>query len=700
MAVLEKIRVKMGVFITVIIGVALLSFIIDADTLRSAVSIFSNKYDVGEMNGNAISYQDFQKKVEYFNNIHQLVTGSATIDEQSSDMINQSAWQDFLSENVVIPTIESAGIAIGEDELFDLSQGASISPILAREQAFIGENGTFDRNLLVQFIRAIPTDNTGNLSTYWSYLEKNMIIDQMVSKYITLLAKSNIKNPVELRRSIDENNITSEVSFVIQPFGFDEDTTITVTKQEVKEYYNKHKHSFEQPAGRDIEYVVFEVTPSEQDILLASKDIDALMPEFATTTKLKNFLARNSDKPLDSYYYKKGELISKSEALDSFAFSANMSSVLEPIKEDDALLAARINSIKQMPDSVFVQHILVAGADKAIVETQVDSLLNLLSKGANFSTLAAENSADKNPNALIPGDIGWMTQSTTIPGFDTCFVASVGKSFKLESQYGMHIVRVKEATKPITKVQLAVLEKAIVASRETFQLFYSQANDVASKSEGKIEKFNSVTEEMKLYPLPAYNIAEGSRTVANYSNAKEISRWVYGAKKDEVSQIISLDNKYFFIVAVTDIREKGIPAIDKIEKEIASVLRREKSSEKVLAQIKEQVAGISSLEAVAEKLGTTVSTQSGVSFGSPGARSFDPKFVGAVAGAPERTLVGPIAGSVGAYIFRVDSREIGAFFTEDDAKQQQEQSFSYQLQMIPEIFAKQAGVVDNRAKFL
>lgn len=699
MAVLEKIRVKMGVFITVIIGLALLSFIIDADTLRSATSLFSNKYDVGEMNGNSISYQDFQKRIEYFNNIHQIVTGSASVDEQSSEMINQSAWQDMLSDNVIIPAIEKAGIEVGEDELFDLTQGATISPVLAREQAFIGQDGTFDRNQVVQFIRAIPTDNTGNLATYWNYLEKNMVVEQMVGKYITLLSKSNIKNPAELIRSIDENNITSEVSFVIQPFGFEEDTTITVTKREVKEYYNKHKHSFDQPASRDIEYVVFEVEPSLDDISAARQDIEALIPDFKTSTKLKTFLARNSDKPLDTYYYKKGELASQSEVLDSFAFSASKSDLLDPYKEGNVFRAARINSVKKLPDSVFVQHILIAGVDKADVEGQVDSLLTLLSKGADFSTLAAENSADQNPNVANPGDIGWMTQSNAIPGFDTCFVAPVGKPIKLESQYGMHIVRVKERTKLQTKVQLAVLEKEAVASKETFQTYYSQANEVASKSAGNIDKFNEVLSEMNLYALPALNIAEGAKNVANYSNAREISKWVYEADKGEVSQIISIDNKYFFIVAVTEVREKGIPPVEKIEKEIASVLRREKSNEKVLATIKEQVSGLNSLEAIAEKLGTTVSTQSGVSFGAAGSRTFDPKFVGAVSGAPVNTLVGPIAGNVGVYIFNVDSRETGAFFTEDDAKQQQNQAFARQVQMIPFILSELAEVEDNRAKF-
>ena len=63
MAVLEKIRVKMGLFITVVIALALLSFIIDPSTLQSTLSMFSSKYDVGEINGEGISYQDFQKRV-------------------------------------------------------------------------------------------------------------------------------------------------------------------------------------------------------------------------------------------------------------------------------------------------------------------------------------------------------------------------------------------------------------------------------------------------------------------------------------------------------------------------------------------------------------------------------------------------------------------------------------------------------------
>ena len=119
MAVLEKIRVRMGVFITVIIGIALLSFIVDAQTLQSAISMFTSKYDVGEMNGKAISYQEFQKKIDYFTKIQQMTTGQATLDEQGQEMVNESAWQDLMGDNVLIPAMEDAGVRVGEEEMLE-----------------------------------------------------------------------------------------------------------------------------------------------------------------------------------------------------------------------------------------------------------------------------------------------------------------------------------------------------------------------------------------------------------------------------------------------------------------------------------------------------------------------------------------------------------------------------------------------------
>ena len=698
MAVLEKIRVRMGVFITVIIGIALLSFIVDAQTLQSAISMFTSKYDVGEMNGKAISYQEFQKKIDYFTQIQQMVTGQASLDEQGQEMVNESAWQDLMGEYVLIPSIENAGIGVGEEELLDLTQGTSISPVLMREQSFMGQDGSFDRNKLVEFVKAIPQDESGNLATYWSFLEKSIKNDQMFTKYISLLDKSTITSPVEMKRVIAENNTTSDVSFVMQPFGFMPDTTVTVSQQEIKDYYNKNKAKFDMKASRDIDYVVFEVIPSAEDIKLAKEDIEKVYEEFTTTTNLKSFLARNSEKQLSDYLFKQGELASISPALDTFAFSAPLTAVLPVFQEGNTFRAARINAIKSVADSVFVEHILLDNSAPEVAMAKADSLIKLIDGGADFQTLAAENSLDKNPN-VAPGELGWMTQLMKLPGLDTCFTAPLNKPLKVATSYGLHIVKASKRTAPVKKVQIALLEKSAVASKQTFQDYYSKANELASKADGKMEQFQAAVKEMNLSVVPAVGIEEGAKTVATYNNARPISRWIYEAKKNDVSQIISIDNKYFFVVAVTGVREAGIQPFDAIKDNIKTVLQMEKTNEKFFQSVKEKLAGTNSIETVAEILGTTVSKQSGISFGAMGAQSMDPVFIGAATSAPENKLTGPVKGNLGIYLFNVDARTQGEFFTEQDAKMRSGQMFSYKLQQLQSIFEKTGKVKDNRLKF-
>ena len=694
MAVLEKIRVKMGAFITVIIALALLSFIIDPSTLESTMSMFSSKYDVGEINGEAISYQDYQKKVDYFNQIYQMTNGSATND-QVQDMINNSAWQNEIAERVILPAIEDAGLRLGEGELFDLTQGKNSSPVLANEASFLNENGQFDKARVAEFVKAISQDQSGQLQMYWGYLESNLVKDQLLTKYVSLLVKSMISNPVELSRAIAENNTTYNVDFVVKPYMFSIDSTITVSNQEIKAYYEANKHNYKQTESKDIEYVVFEVVPSLSDIELAEKDINKVYEEFTTTANVKNFLARNSDQPFNNYYYSQSELASMPGEVAEFAGKAKVGDVLAPFQDNNTFVAARVMDIKSLPDSVFVKHILLQGEN----EKKADSLIKVLNGKGDFVKLAQEFSADQNPNVAEAGDLGWLTQRYMIPGFESVISAAKNEILKLKTTYGTHIVKVTKATKAEKKVQVALLVKESVAGKETYAEYYAKANDLASKCEGSLEKYNAAVKELNLNSYPAFRVAPSAKTIANYERAREVIRWVNENEKGDVSPIISVDNKYFFVVAITGERESGIASINEMATQIKQILTVEKQGEKVAAETKALVEGASSIEAVAEKLGLTVSNQAGMAFSSLTSQQLDPKFIGAVAGAKEGELVGPVVGDVGVYYFVVNGKETGAFYTEDDAHNRKAQEFSYMSRLLPAIMAEGAGVVDNRYRF-
>ena len=695
MAALENIRVKLGVLITVLIAVALLSFIIDPSTLESTVRSFSSKYDVGEINGKAIRYEDYQTKVEYYKNIYSLTSGSQAVSEEAMEAIYQTAWQDLQSEYLIVPEIRSAGLNVGEEEMLDLSQGKELSPVIAQEPAFRDANGNFSRPQFMQFIQAISSDESGNLASYWAFLEKNMERQQYFTKYTSLLSSSSNVNPIEMRRGIEDNNITSAVDFVVVPFGFQQDTTITVSSSEIESYYKKHKAEFKQKASRDVEFVVYEVLPSYEDGAQSEAAIEKVYNEFTKTQNLKTFLAHNSDTPLAAVYYKKGELKSEYPELEEFAFDTKNPTVLPPFKKDEMYIAARINDTKMMSDSAFVQHILLPATDGE----KADSLIKVINKGGNFSNLAAQYSLDKNTQVANPGDIGWMTQTMMIPGMESVLTQAPGKCVKILTQYGIHIVKVAERTPLVKKVQLALLTKEVVASKATFQTYYSKANDLSSRSEGKIDNFNKIAQEEKLAVIPAMNVLEGAKKISRYENAREVSRWIYEAKQGEVSPILTVDNKYFFVVAVTAVREDGYAPIKSVASDIRNVINYEKKGDKLLAEVKDKIANLTTMEAVAEVLNTTITSKNDIAFGSMGSQSFDPILIGAISGAKEGTITGPVKGNVGIYVFKVNGRETGSFYTESDAKMRAMQLANYEVNTLPAIFETIGDVQDHRARF-
>ena len=698
MAVLQKIRVRFGLAISIIIALALLSFIIDPGTLQSALQTMSSKYDVGKINGKSISYTDYVDEVEKFSKINEMLTGSSAQNEEAQASIRDAAWQNLVDKYMFIKSAKDAGIVVGEQELVDLTTGDNPSPVIS--QLFVDEYGNFDPQNVVEFVRSIPVDQTGQYQALWDYVQNTVYTQQYYSKYAALFNNSDIQSPLMLRRSIEDNNTTANVDFVMVPFGFDNDTTIVVTADEVKEYYNNHKKFYQQDASRDIEYVVYEVVPSEADINAALEDVNGLYEEFSTTDNMRNFLTRNSDRALSTYWYKPGELATISSEIDQFAFdNASVAGTVSPvIRDGDVFYVARVMEAAPRSDSVYVKHILLQDENAAAT---ADSLVQVLKKGGvAFSDLAAQYSVDQGSidNGEF-GAIGWMTQNYMIQGMESVLDAKINEPFVLNSIYGTHVVLVTEKTRPILMKQVAILEKDAVASRETFNDFYAKANKFANIAAGGYDNFRAAVDTMGVYAHPLNNVKEGTSSFGSIDNAREVTRWIFDAKKNAVSNIITVNNNYFFIVALKDIHKEGIAPVQEVVSDIRDVVYLDKLAVKMTEDVAQQIQGLTTIEDVAEKLNTSVSTSTDVTFSSLSSQSIDPKFLGAIAAAPEKQLCGPVAGTIGVYVFEVTSRDTGAFYTEDDVKNLKLQMNQYNAQMIIPVMEEATSTKDNRARF-
>ena len=690
MAVLEKIRVKFGLAISIIIALALLSFIIDPSTLESALNSMSSKYDVGQIAGKNISYSDFQSDVDRFTTINELL--GAGRDEESQKQIRNAAWQELIDKYLFVKNAKEAGVTVGEDEMLSLMSGEYVSPALAQNPVFMDENGTFSPDRLKAFIQNVDADDSGQLRTYWNYVQNTVHNQQYYAKYGALFTASGSENALQLAQAVQEGNTTADVDYCMVFYPMSQnDSTITVSDDEVRAYYKAHKDFFKQKANREIEYVVFEVIPSSDDIAAASTAMDEAFDEFATTDNMRAFLLKNSERGLDNYWYKAGELATVNAELDEQIFGGNK--LTQIITDGNSFFAGREMASKMMPDSAFVKHILLQGENAAQV---ADSLVNVLKKGGNFANLAAAYSADQGSAADGElGSIGWMTQTYMVPGFEDVFDAKVGVPYVLTTQYGTHVVLVSDKTKPVAKKQVAILEKTALASKETFNNYYSQANTFATLAGGTYEGYKKALDSTKVYSHPA-TITEATAAYGAIDNAKEVTRWAFDNKPGKASNIITVDNNYFFVAALKEANKEGYASVQKVASQIYDLLYSQKVQEAARQEIAEKIAGASSIDEVAERLGVTVEHRDALSLGSS---SVEPALIGAIASAKEGELYGPVSGVMGTYVIRVANKEQGSFYSEADAKNLALQKAQYLSQMIIPVMQEYDNVKDNRERF-
>ena len=659
MAVLETIRVKLGVLITVLIAVALLSFIIDPSTLQSVSSSMSSKYDVGEINGKSVSYTDYQSDVDKFTTINEILTGASAQNEEQQVSIRNAAWQSLVDKYLFVKNAQKAGINVSDEELLSIIAGDLESPVFTQNPAFFDENGNFSKNMVLEFVSYMDSDQTGRLQLYWNWLQESAKTQQYYAKYNSLFAASDFANPLTVANQIAENNNTFNVEFVMIPAGYTVDSTIVVSDSEISKYYENHKKFYRQPASRDIEYVVYEVVPSTEDIAAANQALVDVYDDFASTENMKSFLLANSDRQYDSHWYKEGELNTVAKEVNDFAFGKE-NGVSPVITKDNTFYAVKVIEEAQVPEQVYVKYAPAASEN-------LDSLLNV-------------------------AEAQWIPQT---PGFEDVMTAKKGTKVTVNGL----VFEVLDTKDAVLRKRVAILEKTAVPSKETVNSYYSKANTLATKSAGKYENFQAAVSEEGVYAHPVVKMLESTDRLGSVENTKEVTRWAFDAKVGDVSNIITVNNNYFIVAALKGIHKEGYTPVAEVSESIKGVLYAEKAVAKKAAEVSEKISGLNDMQAIAEALGTTVSTKDGVAFSSMTAQSLDPKFIGAASVSEVGKICGPVQGNIGVYVYKVTGRDTGSFFTEDDAKVRDAQMSQYASQMILPVMMDDADVKDNRARF-
>ena len=221
MAVLQTLRTKFGLAISIIVALGLLSFIIDPGQIQSAVQSMSSKFDVGEINGKSISYTDFQEDIERFSALQEMMTGRSAASEEEHAQIRDAAWQSLVDKYLFVKNAKAAGINVGEAEMVALTTGDMVSPIISQNMMFQGENG-YDPNNLVDFVKGIDSDESGRLQMFWNYLQNTVLTQQYYAKYGSLFNSANFANALQVEDAKAAGNATANIDYVLSMYPMTE----------------------------------------------------------------------------------------------------------------------------------------------------------------------------------------------------------------------------------------------------------------------------------------------------------------------------------------------------------------------------------------------------------------------------------------------------------------------------------------------
>lgn len=686
MASLQTLRNKGGIIVAVIIGLALLAFVL-GDMLSSGSTLFGNaNNNVGQIDDHEVTAIEYGAQINYLTEVQKISTGSETVSEEQTQAIQTQAWEQLVRQYAIEPALAQAGLLVPTAEMAELLSGRYISPIV--QQIFANpQTGYFDAQYLHQFVASLDQDPSGRMQLFWKYIQSEVAAQSLLMKYKTLVDKAIYVTSAEAEVMARIESNAYDVRFAAATYASVSDSTITVDNSEAKAWYEKNKARFERETVRSIDYVVFNALPSDSDYAAAARYVNELAEELRTTTNVKQFASLNSQQPFDSRYYKEGELTGD---LGTFAFAATTDAIYGPELVGDEYTLARMSEVKVLPDSISISHIVVEN------KTTADSLARAINpKDAEaWATAAATYSLDKQTGAKA-GLVGMLDPQTLGAEFAAPLLGAASGSIVVVAspQGGFHVVKINERKGEEKKIQLGVIRYSVEASKETRSTTFARATEF-ERAAGK-DGFDAATKAAVLNKQNA-RLGANDRTVQGIAGSRELVRWAYNNKVGDQSTILEFGNQ-FVLASLATVAEQGIAPFDAVKADVEAAVRREKKGVLLAGKL----AGVTSIEEAGVKLGSAVMDGTGIDFNTfivPEV-GYDAGFAGGICGAGKLGLTKPIVGVTGVYMAEVvnviDNPIQAAVAREKIGAERQQNAFMAVYQTLME----QSKIVDERYKF-
>ena len=668
MATLQSIR-NHGTILLVVVGVAMLAFIL-GDFLNSGSSFFNkNRENVAEIAGHQVHYTEYEAAKEQLQEVYKIETGTNDINEDLTIQLRNQAWQMLLMDYTLREQAEKIGMDVTADELSELCIGANPHQIIQQRRAFYDETGKFNRFALVNFLNSIavePEDaeqaaNLQQAKNYWMYWEKAVRLTYLQEKYTNLLSNMITANNLDAKYAYEARQISVDAQYVQQPYYAVADSLVKVTESDIKKLYNERKELYKQTPNRSIQYVSFPIVPSAEDYADVEKLIKSLENDFRTKEDIAAIVNSNSDVLYDGRDYSEETIPAEYK---DFAFGKGVKK-------------GACTELNFADDTYSIARVMDCGYNKA------DSVKLVL-------VANDENTEDV--------ELGWFKASDLQKNIaEPAFNGKKGEKFTVASGMGEQTFQIADKSKATPKVKLAILSRKVTASSKTYGALYNEAKQFVVAN-NNVDSLRQAASAQGLTATPAYALNENTDKVNELKNSRAIVRWAFEAKEGQVSDVFECGDQ-FVVAALTEVNDGEYRPLEAVRAELIIAATNDKKAEYIMNQLN----GVSTLEAAAELFDTEVKTAEGISLSSFrfGAAGVEPAVVGTALTIDANTLSAPVKGTNGVYILTVGEKKVaeGAL----DAAQEIQQlnmrtSYSLPYQAVS-LIEEKAKVVDNRARF-
>ena len=715
MAALGTIR-KRGVILVCIISFGLFAFIAE-EAFRSCDSAKNNeRQQIGEVFGEKISVQEFQKLVDEYTEVIKMQQGQDNLPEEQMNQVKDMVWNSYIQNKIVAHEAEKLGLTVTDAELQDILKTGT-SPMLAQTPFVNQQTGRFDVSALQKFLadykaqKANPSANAQMMDqytkiyNYWSFIEKTLRQQTLAQKYQSLLAHCFLSNPVEAKMAFKEENEESKIQLAAFPYSDIQDDKVKVVESDLKAKYDEMKARFKQPVeSRDIKFVDIQVEASQADRAALNKEFAGYHAQLAAAADPTEVVRKSASTVayLGIPVAKDAFPSDIAATLDSMAVGAT--TAVKANKADNTLNIVKLVNKQQLPDSIQYRVIQVAAASVAEAKTKADSIQGAISGGADFEAIAKKYGQT--------GEKAWMTTrqyefAQSMDKDNKAFInalntQAVNATSQLQLGQGYVILQVCDRKAMIEKYTAAVIKKNVDFSQDTYRTAYNKFSSFVSANQTADEIVkNAAKSGYKVQDLK--DITTATHYVANIHSTREALKWIFEAKEGSVSPMYECGNNDHLLVVVLDkINRIGFRGLD--DPQVKEMVKAEVIKDKKAEMIEAKLNGVKNIAAAKSK-GAKVSVVNQITFAAPvfvaSAGASEPALSGAVSATKKGVFSAhPVKGNAGVYLFLVTNKSNRPVKFDEKAQEQKcrQKSMQYAGNFMNELYLN-ANVVDNRYLF-